>query len=192
MSFKPVKARAEELLSYGIGKQQVYHYLVQEFPEAKPKRIAEELRYRATEADRERYRDLHRLLLGLIVASAVWRIGAELMQGTPEPSRPWTFLALVPIATLLVGYSLLLWQGHMFQWVGWANALGVFGLLKEVGGFIGGEVDPRELVPKLLSVSIGVITLYLAHHVFAKPQEVKDPMNGAPTSYLFPDDQAIQ
>ncbi|MCU0320021.1 MAG: hypothetical protein MUE88_08080 [Flavobacteriales bacterium] len=187
MSFKPVKARAKELLSYGMGKQQVYLSLMQEFPDAKPKRVAEDLRFRATEADKERFKGPHRLLLALVVLSAAWRVTAELMQEAPEVARPWSFLPLVPIASLLVGYSLYAWQGQLFQWVGWGNALGIFGLMKEVGAVVAGEMDGVTLVPKLLSVVLGALTLYLAHNVFAKPQEIRDEGSGKPVHYVFPE-----
>ena len=38
MSVKAIKAKAEELLSFGIPKQQAFDNLMLQFPEAKPKK----------------------------------------------------------------------------------------------------------------------------------------------------------
>ena len=40
MSVKAIKAKAEELLSFGIPKQQAFDNLMLQFPEAKPKKAA--------------------------------------------------------------------------------------------------------------------------------------------------------
>lgn len=178
MSNKAIRTKAEELLSFGIPKQQVFDNLLLQFPEAKPKKVAEVVRYMPSLLGRERYRTLHLALLGLIAASALLRLARPLLNGSIGPDQATAYLSLVPIATLLMGYSLYRWQGQVFEWVGWGNAVGAFGLLNDLSQFVKDGGDPWTLSGRLLSVSIGAVALYLAYRVFTKPKMEKDPMTG--------------
>lgn len=178
MSNKAIKAKAEELLSFGIPKQQVFDNLMLQFPEARPKKVAEAVRYMPSLLARERYRTLHLALLGLIAASALLRLARPLMQGSIGLDQATAYLSLVPIATLLMGYSLYRWQGQVFEWVGWGNVLGALGLMKNLGQFAMEGGDPWTLSGRILSVSIGGVALYLAYRVFTKPKMEKDPVTG--------------
>lgn len=178
MSNKAIKAKAEELLSFGIPKQQVFDNLLLQFPEARPKKVAEVVRYLPSLLARERYRTFHHTLLGLIAASALLRLARPLMQGAINMDQATAYLSLVPIATLLMGYSLYRWQGEVFGWVGWGNALGAFGLLNDLSHFVKDGGDLWTLSGRILSVSIGAVALSLAHRVFAKPKTEKDPLGG--------------
>jgi len=179
MSNKAIKAKAEELLSFGMPKQLVFDNLLLQFPEAKPKKVAEVVRYMPSLLARERYRAMHLTLLGLIVASAVLRLARPLLNGSIGPDQATAYLSLVPIATLLMGYSMYRWQGEVFGWVGWGNALGAFGLLNDLSRFVKDCGDLWTLSGRILSVSIGGVALYLAYRVFTKPKMEKDPMSGA-------------
>ena len=117
-------------------------------------------------------------LLGLIAASAVLRLARPLLQGAIGPDQATAYLSLVPIATLLLGYSMYRWQGQVFEWVGWGNAVGAFGLLNDLSGFVKDGGDLWTLTGRILSVSIGGVALYLAHQVFTKPKVEKDLMTG--------------
>jgi len=99
---------------------------------------------------------------------------------------PTAYLSLVPIATLLLGYSLFVWQGQVFEWVGWGNVVGASGLQSELREVGMQEADLGALVIKLFSIAMGALSLYLARKVFAKPEELKDPLGQAPPRYLFP------
>ena len=178
MGTKAIKRKAEEHLGYGLPKQQTYDLLMTEFPEAKPKKVAEVLRYMPSLQARERYRTLHLSLLGLIAASAALRLARPLMYGTIGMDQATAYLSLVPIATLLLGYSMYRWQGQVFEWVGWGNLVGVFGLMRDVNHFVkdGGEI--WTISGRFLSVAIGAVALFLAHRVFTKPKVEKDPMTG--------------
>lgn len=186
MSKKKIRTKAEEMLGYGMSKQQVYDLLVLEFPEAKPKKIAEMLRYRPTLWSKERFRNLHLTLLGIIALSALLRMVPAVLQDTIRWDMPTAYLSLVPIATLLLGYSLFVWQGEVFEWVGWGNVLGAFGLLGSLKDLDMQDADLGALLMKVLSIAIGAIALYLARKVFQKPQVVKDPFGQAPPRYVFP------
>ena len=188
MSNKAIKAKAEELLSYGLPKQQVFDNLLLQFPEARPKKVAEVVRYMPSLPARERYRTLHLTLLGLIAASALLRLARPLMQGAIHMDQATAYLSLVPIATLLLGYSLYRWQGQVFEWVGWGNALGAFGLFNDLSHFVKDGGDPWTLSGRLLGVSIGGVALYLAYRVFTKPKMEKDPAARSPGRYVFPDE----
>ena len=179
MSNKAIRTKAEELLYFGIPKQQVFDNLLLQFPEAKPKKVAKVVRYLPSLLARERYRTLHLILLGLIAASALLRIARPLMHGTIGMDQATAYLSLVPIATVLMGYSLYRWQGQVFEWVGWGNMVGAFGLLNDLSHFVKDGGDLWTLSGRLLSVSIGGVALYLAHRVFTKPKMEKDPMTGS-------------
>ncbi|MBK6755488.1 MAG: hypothetical protein IPG69_18335 [Flavobacteriales bacterium] len=190
MSVKAIKAKAEELLSFGIPKQQAFDNLMLQFPEAKPKKVAEVLRYMPSLLARERYRSLHLALLGLIAASAALRLARPLLTGSVGLDQATAYLSLVPIATLLLGYSLYRWQGQVFEWVGWGNVVGVFGLMKELNLLAKDGVDLWDLSGRLLSVCIGGVALYLAYRVFTKPKVEKDPLGG-PDRVVFREEHPI-
>ena len=188
MSTKVIKQKAAELLGYGIPKQEATDLLLAEFPEARPKKVAEIVRYMPTQHARERYRMLHLALLGVIIASAALRILRPVLNEAIRWDMPTAYLSLVPIATLLVGYSIYRWQGQVFEWVGWGNALGAFGLLNDLGELMKDDGDLWTLTGRFLSVSIGGVALYLAHKVFAKPRSVTDPGTGTKTYVFDPED----
>ncbi len=188
MSNKVIKRKAEELLGYGMPKQQVFENLMLEFPEAKPKKVAEVLRYRPTLTSRERFREVHLVLLGLIVASALLRILPPVLENSIRWDMATAYLTLVPIASLLLGYSIYRWQGQVYEWVGWGNVLGAFGLLSTLRNFGVHNADPWALSMKLFAVAIGVISLYLARKVFAKPKVEKDPLEKGVVRVVFPEE----
>ncbi len=185
MSNKAIKAKVRELLDFGLPKQQVFDNLMLEFPATKPGKLAEWLRYMPSLSARERYRNLHLGLLAIIVLSAAVRVLRQVLHGGVHLDQATAYLSLVPIATLLVGWSLYRWQGQVFEWVGWGNLMGVFGLFKGLNLFVKDGGDPWALSARLLGVAIGAIALFLAHKVFAKPKKEKDPMTGA-VRMLFP------
>lgn len=178
MSNKAIKTKAEELLGFGLSKQQVFDNLMLEFPEARPKKVAEVLRYMPSQRAREHYRTLHFVLLGAIAASAVLRIARPVLQDGIRMDQATAYLSLVPIATLLLGWSILRWQGQVFGWVGWGNIVGAFSLLDEFSHWVKDGADHWAFATKLLSVTIGAMALYLAYRVFTKPNVEKDPMTG--------------
>ncbi|HRD51325.1 MAG TPA: hypothetical protein PKY96_01625 [Flavobacteriales bacterium] len=98
---------------------------------------------------------------------------------------PTAYLSLVPIASLLVGWSLYRWQGEVFEWVGWGNLAGGWGLMSGLSALVKGHGEPKALAADVLSAAIGALTLHLEHRVFAKPKVVKDPLGG-PDRFVFP------
>lgn len=185
---KAIRTKAEELLGYGMTKQQAFDTIMIEFPEARPKKLAEALRYRPTLSSKERFRNVHRALLALIAVAALLRIAGPLLQDGVRMDMATAYLSLVPIATLLLGYTLYRWQGEVFEWVGWGNVLGALGLMGAVRRVMSDGEEPWNLLMKLLSVAIGVVALHLARKVFGKPREVKDLMGQAPPRYVFPEE----
>lgn len=186
MSNKVIRTKVDELLGYGMSKQQVFDNMMLEFPDARPKKVAEVLRYRPTLWSRERFRKVHLALLVLIAAAALLRIAGPLLYDGVRLDMSSAYLSLVPIATLLLGYTLYRWQGEVFEWVGWGNVLGALGLMGAVRRVVSNGEEPWDLLMKLLSVAIGVVALYLARKVFTKPVLVKDPGGMAPARYEFP------
>jgi hypothetical protein len=185
MSNKQMRTKVDELLSYGMSKQQVFDLVVVEFPEVKPGKVAEHVRYRPTLWARERYRTAHLGLLALIVCSAVWRVIAAVMEHGVKLDQASAYVALVPIASILVGYVIHQWHGQVFEWVGWGNVLSAFGLFKGFRTLFEDGADHGVLALKVMAVAIGALSLYLARKVFAKPMQQKDPMGQAPPHYVF-------
>ena len=188
MSNKRMRTKVDELLSYGMSKQQVFDLVVVEFPEVKPGKVAEHVRYRPTLWSRERYRTAHRGLLALIVCSALWRVIDAVMEHGMKLDQATAYVALVPIASILLGYVILQWHGQVFEWVGWGNVMSAFGLFKGFRTLVEEGSDHGVLALKVMAVAIGALSLYLARKVFAKPMEQKDPMGQAPSRYVFPDE----
>ncbi|MCW5900523.1 MAG: hypothetical protein KIT10_14760 [Flavobacteriales bacterium] len=187
MGMKAIKRKAAEHLGYGLPKQQTFDLLMAEFPEAKPKKVAELLRYMPTLWARERYRGMHLALLGLIAASALLRILGPVWQNTIRWDMPTAYLSLVPIASLLVGWSIYRWSGPVFEWVGWGNLFGATTLMSALGALAKGNGDPKTILASALTAGIGALALYLAHKVFAKPKVEKDPLGGA-ERVVFPEE----
>ncbi|MBK9149289.1 MAG: hypothetical protein IPM12_15895 [Flavobacteriales bacterium] len=182
---KAVRNKAKELLGFGMPKQAVFDTLVLEHPEAKPKKIAELLRYMPTQWAREKFRNAHWALLGIIALSAGLRVLRSLLEKDIQFDQATAYLSLVPIATLLVGWSLFRWQGQVFEWVGWGNLLSATTLLNALSAAARGEGDAWTIALSALSVCIGALSLYLARSAFAKPKEEKDPLGG-PVRHVFP------
>lgn len=189
MGMSAIKKQADELLGFGVSHQQVFDQLVVEHPDAKPKRIAEHLRYQPSLLARERYRDLHRAMLAMIVISAALRVWRSTIGMDFDWGQQVAFVSLVPIASLLVGYTLLKWQGAVFQWVGWGNLVSVTALFKALSAMGRGEPPTWDMLIILLSVGTGAIALFLFHKAFPKFQEEKDPLGG-PKRYVFTPDGA--
>lgn len=188
MSSKAIKRKAEEHLGYGLSKQQVFDLLMAEHPEAKPKKVAGMLRYMPSLQARERYRNHHAALLGIIALSAALRVLPPVLLNGVRLDQPTAYLSLVPIATLLVGWTIYRWQGEVFEWVGWGNVFSATTLLSALGALAKGQGDPWDIVSSALSAGIGLLSLYLARQVFKKPREEKDPLGG-PKRYVFASDE---
>ncbi len=181
-----MRTKADELLGYGMSKQQVFDLVVQEFPEVRPGKVADHIRYRPTLWSRERYRTAHLVLLALIAGSAFLRVLGPVLEKTLRLDQATAYITLVPIASLLLGFSMYRWQGQVFEWVGWGNLLSAIGLISAFGRFVKDGGDHWALVMKVMAVTIGSLSIYLARKVFAKPEEVKDRMGQAPPRYVFP------
>lgn len=178
MAGNKIGEQAVELLSLGLSKQQVFDQLHAEHPEQRPKKLAELLRYMPTQQARERYRDLQRLLLALIVLSVVLRIGHSVGNGDVHWERGYPLISLVPFASILFGWGVYHWHGQHFGWVGWINVLGAISLLSRVRHLAGGAPITWPLGADLLSGAIGALSLYLFIKVFPDYRTAKDPITG--------------
>lgn len=188
---KVVREKAKELLDYGLPKQTVFDTILIEHPKAKPNELAEMLRYMPSQWSKERYRWMHLALLGLISLSALLRILGPLLKDEIRWDMPTAYLTLVPLASLLVGWSLWRWQGQVFEWVGWGNVFAATGLISALGALAKGLGDPEAIIANALTAAIGGLALYLAHKVFAKPNVEKDPLGG-PERFRFPAEEQMR
>ena len=71
---------------------------------------------------------------------------------------------------------------------GGVNVLGLASLPSAITGTLAGDGDPWKLSFSVLSISIGGMALYLAHRVFPKFREERDPLGIAPPRYVFPEE----
>ena len=188
MSNKAIKRKAAEHLGNGLPKQYAYDLLLAEYPEARPKKLAEVVRYMPSQQARERYRTMHLLLLAVVLLSAALRVAQPLLEPGFQWMASYRVLSLVPIASFFVGWSMLRWQGQVFEWVGWMNVLGGAGIIKGMQAWQHGGGDPWSTSHSVLSFVIGALALFLFYKVFAKPKEEKDPLGQGPVRYVFPED----
>lgn len=188
MARKNLKREADELLGYGYTHQQAFDQLVIEFPDKKPKKVAELLSNRPSLEARQRYRTLHLLLLAIIALNAVLKVMHTWDPVEIERGFSYRWINLVPIATVLVGYTLYVWQGEVFRWIGWVNAVAGLGLLRHLSRLSSGHFDPWDATFDSLSFSIGLICLFLQYRAFPKYKEHKDPLGGLPT-FVFQQEQ---
>ncbi|MCB9183978.1 MAG: hypothetical protein H6591_08665 [Flavobacteriales bacterium] len=182
-----IRRKADELLGYGYAKQRVVELLLLELPHEKPRQVAKVVRYRPTILARERYNGVHTALMLVIVLYGMLRVLKPVMEGV-DWSSAYRLFSLAPIATVLLGWSIYRWQGQVFGWVGWVNVLGLASLPSAITETIAGDGDPWKLSFSVLSISIGGMALYLAHRVFPKFREERDPLGIAPPIYVFPEE----
>ncbi|MCW5900524.1 MAG: hypothetical protein KIT10_14765 [Flavobacteriales bacterium] len=184
MARKAIKRKASELLGYGLPKQQAFDLLMAEFPDAKPKKVAEALRYMPTLHVRERYGKLHLLLLAVILAHALLRLLPTLLNVEVDFANTYRLIGLVPLATLLLGWSIYRWQGEVMMWVGWANVAALGTVVSKSHVFARGEADALYIASIALPVLVGVLALLLVYLAFPGYKVEKDPMGG-PVRVVF-------
>lgn len=182
-----IRRKADELLGYGYSKQRVVELVLLELPHEKPRQVAKVVRYRPTILARERYNGVHTALMLVIVLYGTLRVLKPVMEGV-DWSSAYRLFSLAPIATVLLGWSIYRWQGQVFGWVGWVNVMGLASLPSAIPGTLAGDGDPWKLSFSVLSISIGGMALYLAHRVFPKFKEERDPLGIAPSRYVFPEE----
>jgi hypothetical protein len=190
MSNKIIKRKAEELLGYGMPKQQVFDSLMVEHPEAKLKKVAEILRYMPTLQARERYRNLHIALMVVIVVSAVLRVLRPVLENAIRMDQATAYVSLVPIATILVGWTIYRWQGQVLMWVGWANIASLGTFVKNSAVFARGDADAWYIAFTALPVLIGALSLLLVWLAFPGYKVEKDSLGG-PERVVFQEERTI-
>ena len=186
MSSKALRRQADELLRQGWSRQQAFDMLQADDPRVKPKRLAEILRNLPTLLDRERYQSTLNLLLSVMVLYAVLSVVHEFQGREFRWMGNKRFLMLVPVATILLGWSVYRWRGQVFRWVGWVNVLGAVSLIGAYSALFRGAGDHWRVVLDTLSVIIGGLALYLAFKVFPKYDVVRDDHAGP--QYEFPEE----
>lgn len=149
-----------------------------EFPEAKPKKVAEALRYMPSLQARERYRMLHLGLLSAIALLALVRVAPPLLSTDLEWLNFHRLQGLVPFATLLLGWSIYRWQGQVLMWVGWANVATIGTVVSKSYVFARGEADAFYIASIALPVLVGVLALLLVYLAFPGYKVEKDPLGG--------------
>ena len=187
MRTRAFREQANELLQLGYSRQQAFYILQADNPGVKPKRLADILRNRPTLLDRERHQGTLNLLLAIMFVYAVLSVVHEFQRDEFRWMGSTRYLMLVPVATILLGWSVYRWQGQVFRWVGWMNLLGALSLIGTYTAFMAGEGDPWRVVLDTLSVAIGGLALYLAIKVFPKYSEQPDPLGGT-RRYVFPEE----
>ena len=186
MSRKQQKRTAEELLGLGFTHQQVHDQLMREYPDAKPKRLAEMLRYMPSLWAKERLEKLHQLLLGLILLNGALHLWHRFEPTTFRWEHAHRFISVVPVATMLVWWGIKRWRGELFQWVGIGNLLGALGLVKQLKAFAQGEVDPWNMLFGLFALAIGILAYTIFKQAFPKYTMSHDGLHGMPRVTFAP------
>ncbi|HQW06920.1 MAG: hypothetical protein IPH05_07225 [Flavobacteriales bacterium] len=187
-----IRKLAEERIALGYSRQHIQDELVLMHPEAKPKRIAEVLRYLAPEATRSQFRSYQQALLALVVLTGAMELAAAVVQGSGEGIRTWRWIRVVPFAALFLGYALYKWRGESLQWLAILNGFAALGLIGSIRELFAGEAEPWTLASGLMSLAICILASYLAAKAFPKYEVLKDPVGGAPPRYLFPPENGMR
>ncbi len=186
MDTKRIRKQAEERIGFGYARQHVFDELMLENPQAKPKKIAEVVRYIPSLAARERYKVHHQGLLAAIVAYAALQLARPLLDGDFDKAGTFEFFRLLPFATIFLGVAVYRWRGEMLPWLAFMNAFSVFPIMNDFGELAKGTVDPWEFARHLLSVTIAALALYLSSYMYPKYTEEKDPLGQMPPRIVFP------
>jgi hypothetical protein len=191
MSRSAQKRTAKELFDLGFAHQQVFDQVMMEHPDAKPKRVAEMVRQMPTVFAKERFAQLHQLLLGVILLSSALRLVQAQFVGWGHWTHGLRLFTLVPIATVLVGYAIYRWNGEVLKWVGIGNLLGGLGFIRHLDDLFTGDIDPWRVTFEVLSLAIGALAFYLYKEAFPK-YRVENDHTGAPGRITFAPDPALQ
>lgn len=186
MDKKRIRKQAEERMGFGYTRQHVFDEVMLEYPEAKPKKVADVVRYIPSQAGREHYRKYHQALLAAIAAFAVLQLARPLLDGDLSDAGTFKFIRILPFATIFLGIGVYRWRGEMLPWLAFMNAFSVFPLLNDISALVKDNVDPWELARHILSLVIAALAWYLSSHLYPKYQEEKDPLGRMPSRIVFP------
>jgi hypothetical protein len=191
MDKKRIRTQALERMSFGLDRQHVFDELMVEHPDAKPKKVAEIIRYIPTLHGREYYRSYHQLLLLVIGVYGLLRLLQPLLEEDFAWTNTFRLVTLAPIATLLLAYNVYRWEGQVFEWMAWVNLWGGISLLNGLLGQGRENGDLWSMGSGILSVLIGALALYLSKHVFPKYTVEKDPLGQRPPRIVFPPESGM-
>lgn len=185
MGMSAIKDQAEELLAQGMGHQQVFEMLVREHPEVKPKRLAEHLCQRPSWQARTELRGLHQLLLALVAISALVRVGNALAERAPQWGQAGMLTTVIPVGTILMGYSLHRWRAPVMRWVGWGNLVSIIPLVSAMLPTMrhGAGID-AQIINSAMAVALGAIALLLYKRAFPSYRVERDARTGT-AHYIF-------
>lgn len=175
----------------GYSRQHIQDELVMMHPEAKPKRIAEVLRYLAPETTRVHFRTYQQGLLAIVVLAGALELARALDGFLGADIKPWRLFSVIPFATLILGHALYKWRGESLYWLAILNGFGALGLISAVQDLVAGEPEPWVLSRKLMSLAICILASYLANKAFPKYAVQKDHLGAAPPRYVFPSEPGV-
>jgi hypothetical protein len=186
-----IRKLAEERIAMGYSRQHIQDELVMMHPEAKPKRIAEVLRYLAPEATRVHFRTYQQLLLAAVILTGALAFGQAVDSALAEELKPWRWFRVIPIATLILGYALYKWRGESLWWLAILNGSAALGSTSALNDLLNGEPDPWTLSHKAMNLLICILAGHLAYRAFPKYEVDKDPLGVAPPRYVFPPEPGL-
>lgn len=186
MDRKRIRKEAEERISYGFSRQHVYDELALQYPEVKPKKLAEVVRYIPSLAAREHYKQAQQALLYAVIATGVVSLLKPILSGEFNELALGKVIRFAPIATIFLGFSVYRWRGEVYQWLGFVNLMSSLGLLAGMSSIMSGEADPWSLINGGLALAICVLAFHLHRDLFPKYTEEKDPLGNMRPRIVFP------
>jgi hypothetical protein len=167
----------------------MFEELVLEHPEVKPRKIADTVRFVPSLAARTQYQAYHQALLWAIAAYAVLQLVDALHSERSGAPFHLGLLRTLPLATVLLAYSVFNHRGRVYQWLIIVNIGSVIGTLGLVPDIIQGDVGPWTVARRLVTVAICALAWFLHLRMVPKYTVLKDATGTS--RFLFPPEPGV-
>lgn len=92
---------------------------------------------------------------------------------------------VIPVGTILMGYSLHRWRAPVMRWVGWGNLVSIIPLVSAMLPTMrhGAGID-AQIINSAMAVALGAIALLLYKRAFPSYRVERDARTGT-AHYIF-------
>ena len=184
--------RAHELIGLGYTRQHVYDMIIAEHPTAKPKRVADVVRYIPPITTRDHLRAPQQALLAVILTYAVLEIARRVIDIGFDRENMFDWFRVMPIATVFLGFAIFKWKGEAYGWLAFFNLMSGLGILKVFMHAKEGTIDPWDVTAQVLSLIIAGLAWYISEKAFKKYTVEKDPNAIMPPRITFAMEPGVQ